>query len=250
MRKHIKNLNFLLLVSIIVLAGCAKKFDNPVDQTSTAYSIGYIKPMPQTVFAKDTTIDLVAEITSANKPANIFVELVDSYQVVLSSTMQEVGLYFTGTLKFSETVSVGNYDINYYIIDSNGEKVILAKQYVTVKKWNNSAPVITEVVAADTLTVSATATDVILKAKVTDADGLSDISKVYYSVVKPDNSTVGPFDLLDDGFNYDQAANDGTYTSAVTMYSDAIKGTYRFDFQAKDKSNAVSTIKSHYITIK
>ena len=61
---------------------------------------------------------------------------------------------------------------------------------------------------------------------------------------------MGPFDLLDDGFNYDQAANDGTYTSAVTMYSDAIKGTYRFDFQAKDKSNAVSTIKSHYITIK
>ncbi len=118
----------------------------------------------------------------------------------------------------------------------------------------NRPPELSAIDAPDTLKLANQAQLLTLRIKATDPDGLSDIARVIFNSYRPDNSASGgnPFQMYDDGASShgDLAAGDGLYSLIITLPSTAQTGTYRFEFQAFDRSNEASTMVIHRVTVK
>jgi hypothetical protein len=251
------SISAIFTFSLVFWAGCTKDFSNVVEESSPVYSINYIKPLPDTALTQKDTLSLEVGFSSTNKPASVRVEFVTSSQVEISATLAQTSSTsnFFGKAVAGSTVPSGQYEVNYFVSNDDGSTTTLGKQNIIIRKWDNSAPVIDSIYAADSVSVSEPDTVfILLKAEVSDADGKSDIQSVSYYAVKPSGSKGETFYLYDDGVidgsHYDQVAGDQIYTNKISIPYSVTKGTYRFDFQAKDKSGTVSAIKSHYITIK
>ncbi len=103
-------------------------------------------------------------------------------------------------------------------------------------------------------TVVATDTILILTSlRVSDGNGLNDISEVYFIVYRPDGSTSGnKVFLFDDGNllqNGDQTAGDGIYSRIIFVNQTNAKGTYRFEFKAIDRGGLQSNIINYPVLI-
>ena len=89
--------------------------------------------------------------------------------------------------------------------------------------------------------------------KAMDSNGVNDIKEVYYIVYKPDGSTSGAKLLLFDDGNIedhgDLVAGDGIYSRLIQINETNDKGTYRFEFQAEDRSGDLSNIINHFVLI-
>jgi hypothetical protein len=118
----------------------------------------------------------------------------------------------------------------------------------------NHAPEASIVEAADTVQLGDDSQLLTLRLRVNDVDGLQDITKVIFNSYRPDGSASGgnPFQMYDDGTaaHGDEKASDGIFSLIVTLPATTQPGTYRFEFQAFDRSNAVSTLLVHRITVK
>lgn len=252
MRIFKASLSAIFLFSLVFWAGCTKDFSSVVEESMPVYTVNYIKPLPDTVATKGDTVYLETGFSSTNKPSGVVVQFSTSSQVQLSTTLAQAtpGGNFSGKVIVGSSIPGGTYSVDYYGQNDDASLTHIGKQYIIIKRANNSAPVIDSVYAADTITVSSGSVNSFLEVKVSDADGASDISQVFYNTTKPNGDTNGPYYLADDGVYPDAYAGDRIYTTGMTIPSTVTKGTYRFDFQAKDKSGAVSAIKSHYITIK
>jgi hypothetical protein len=85
-----------------------------------------------------------------------------------------------------------------------------------------------------------------------DPQGLNDISSVYCTVTRPDDTLRGPYSLYDDGANGgDSVAGDGIYTAGfLTPDTSNLSGNYTFGFTAQDndglKSNTIDKIIKAY----
>ena len=79
------------------------------------------------------------------------------------------------------------------------------------------------------------------------------LGKVYFIVYKPDGSTNdSQLELFDDGNiddHGDLIAGDGIYSRLIQINETNDKGTYRFEFQAKDRSGKSSNIIDHFVLI-
>ena len=244
-------------ISLVFFAGCTKDFSNVVEESSPVYSINYIKSLPDTALTQKDTLSLEIGFSSVNKPASVHVEFVTSSQIELSATLNQTSSTsnFFGKAVADSTVPGGQYEVNYFIPNNDGSTINIGKQSIQIVKWGNSAPVLDSILVIDTVTVTSPDTAyILLLTKVSDADGKNDIQNVSYYVVKPSGSKGDTYYLYDDGVkdasHYDLVAGDQIYSNKISIPYSVTKGTYRFDFQAKDKSGAVSAIKSHYITIK
>jgi len=116
----------------------------------------------------------------------------------------------------------------------------------------NHPPVLSNLVAPDTVQLANQDQTLRLTVMASDTDGLSDILKVSFNSYKPDNSLTGgsPFLMYDDGQSGgDSKAGDGIYTLTVALPSTTTPGAYRFEFEAVDRSSAVSNVLVHTITI-
>jgi hypothetical protein len=86
-----------------------------------------------------------------------------------------------------------------------------------------------------------------------DQNGLSDIDKVYFVVYRPDGTTNNSQNLMFDDGNLtdhgDQTAGDGIYSLLIQITSANQKGTYRLEFQAKDRGGKLSNIINHSNTM-
>ncbi len=257
MRIFKASISAIFLFSLVFWAGCTKDFSNTVEESTPVYTVNYIKPLPDTAMTRNEALYLEAGFSSANKPSSVVVQFSTSSQVQISTTLSQTssGSNFFGTAVVGSSLPGGAYDVDYYGQNGDASLTHIGKQYIIIKRADNSTPVIDSVYIVDTVTVSAPDTAIIvLNAKVSDADGKSDIQSVSYYVVKPSGSKGDTYYLYDDGVvdgsHYDLFAGDQIYSNKISIPYSVTKGTYRFDFQAKDKSGAVSAIKSHYITIK
>jgi hypothetical protein len=151
---------------------------------------------------------------------------------------------------------LGIYQIEIHSIDesNNSSNAIIAS--ITVVRITNKPPVIESVTAPDTVTVLNDYKLIRLSVKVSDADGLSDISAVVFNSFKPDNTPASgnPFSMFDDGntngTSGDATADDGIYSLIIQLQPTAQKGTYRFEFIAYDKTDEKSNTIIHYIVVK
>ncbi len=246
------SLSAIFLFSLAFWAGCTKDFSSTVEESTPVYTVNYLKALPNTAATKNDTLYLEAGFSSANKPSSVVVQFSTSSQVQIRATLTQTssGSNFFGKAVVGSSLPGGVYDVDYYGQNDDATLTHIGKQYIIIRRANNSVPVIDTVYAADSITVSSSTIVSYIEVKVSDADGASDISQVFYNATKPNGDTNGPFYLADDGVFPDATAGDRIYTTGMQIPPTVTKGTYRFDFQAKDKSGAVSAIKSHYITLK
>jgi hypothetical protein len=153
------------------------------------------------------------------------------------------------TIKESD---IGNYLLQIYGTNSetNNSNSIITNFVV---RRENNPPVIEQIIAPDTLVVN-TSIRFVISVRVSDAQGLTDISRVYFNSYRPDGvSSARNLQMFDDGNQNgpsgDMVANDGTYSLGISINENNMKGSCRFDFYATDRSGARSEVYQHFITI-
>ena len=118
----------------------------------------------------------------------------------------------------------------------------------------NRPPAILDLDIPDTLQLRSQAQLLTLRVRAGDPDGLADIARVIFNSYKPDGiaSTGNPFQMYDDGSTNhgDERAGDGVFSLIITLPSTTLTGVYRFEFQAFDRSNELSAVVVHRITVK
>jgi len=116
-------------------------------------------------------------------------------------------------------------------------------------------PVISNLSAPDTVQiVPSQVVQVLITIDVSDPQGLSDIDFVRFRSFLPNGNEAGdsPIGLADDGNTFstgDEIAGDGTYSRIINLPPTALRGDFRFLFEARDKSGLCSNIIEHIMTV-
>ena len=120
----------------------------------------------------------------------------------------------------------------------------------------NRPPVLSNLVAPDTVRIDPTrVTKILMTVDVQDPQGLSDIVYVRFRSFLPNGNEAqdSPFAMSDDGDTAntgDVTAGDGTYSIIINLPPTGVQpGNFRFVFQAKDRSNALSNEIEHIMTV-
>ena len=127
-------------------------------------------------------------------------------------------------------------------------------------RLTNLRPVINSVVGSDTLALPPPPppkyyTLDTLRATAADPDGLDDIKRVSFTILKPDSSLGNqgqPISLADNGELDpwgDWVIGDGVYSIIIQLESDNDPGTYVYRFTAEDYSGAVSDTVYHTVVV-
>jgi hypothetical protein len=120
---------------------------------------------------------------------------------------------------------------------------------------SSRAPAISELAAPDTVTLppSGQVALIFMSVAAADSDGLGDIDEVYFRNLDSPTDTTRKFFLLDDGHvngvSGDSAANDGVFSIIVQLPSGTPAMTYRFQFEAVDRSGLSSNAILHPLTV-
>ncbi|HWP82539.1 MAG TPA: hypothetical protein VNN76_07780 [Bacteroidota bacterium] len=121
----------------------------------------------------------------------------------------------------------------------------------------NQPPVVSNLQAPDTVRLTSTTQVILLEIRATDPNGQTDITRVIFQSFRPDGSpsSGNPFFMYDDGGTLgsnsgDRVAGDGLFSRAISLPPNTGQGTYRFEFQAFDRSNAASNMITHYVTVR
>ena len=172
---------------------------------------------------------------------------------ITSSPISGNRIQHTGRISITIKESdIGNYLLQIYGTNSETNNSNSIMTNFVVRRENNP-PVIEQVIAPDTLVVDMPISFVI-SARVSDAQGLADISRVYFYSYRPDGvPSANNLQMFDDGDQNgdsgDMVTNDGTYSLRIIINQNNMKGRYRFDFYATDRSNARSEVYQYFITI-
>ena len=168
--------------------------------------------------------------------------------------MQEIfdntysGQYFLGRAN-----PIGNYTVRFSAIGIEGiaKQVALGSFQFNNGQDNEPPEIFNTVIEPDTVVVTEP-TVIFTSVGAMDPNGASDILEIYFIVYRPDGSTNNNKVLLyDDGRseNGDVIAGDGIYSRLIQVDQSNQKGTYRFEFRAKDRLGDLSNILNHFVLI-
>jgi len=265
----IKILTILSLNLILALFwGCEQEFDNVIENYISDYQVKLVAPSDSIQYNQaDSLIAIRIAFNSGSNIQSVFCDIYAADNSKLTSS--PLSLLDNGNLKngddvandgsfankfpLSEYYPNGIYNIKYFVTDkSNSTNQVALGTFKFDNGQANIAPIISDdVVDPDTAIVTAT-TVILTSIKVFDQNGLSDINKVYFVVYRPNGTTSGTQNILfDDGLasHGDQTASDGIYSLLIEIYSTNTKGTYRLEFQAKDRGGKLSNIINHSLLI-
>ena len=279
---HPRDLSIAGLISaLLIIGGCEKKSDALVDSTGLPPAISSAQIFPSSVNTDtinvgstrtpDDTLRFSLLVTSTIlRPADniqpiVFASATDptSSAIVASGQLADDGLapdqvkgdgIFSGTIMLHiQRVQVGSFQVQVNAVGSNGFESNTVIKPLTIFRGNH-APTLSSLEAPDTVTLSSESQLLTLRVHASDQDGQADIARVFFNSYKPDNSpsSGNPFIMFDDGISShgDLAAGDGTYGLVITLPPTTPIGTYRFEFQAVDRSNVFSPTIVHRVTIK
>lgn len=249
--------------------GCEKSYDSLVDQSVLEYQvsdIGFIGSKGYT--SQDSLILITVSFNNSEHLAKVFTDIYASDGTKLNGASFELldnGILANGdsaagdkvySNKFplSQFYPNGNYLIKYFVEDNNNLTRQVGQQ--SFKYFNgqgNSIPIISDLVAPDSAKIGTTQTLIFLSVKVEDLNSLNDIDLVFFnSYLPPDGrpSSSNPFKMYDDGSNGDQMASDGIFSLIISLPPVGVtKGVYRWEFQARDRSDELSNKIIHNIVI-
>jgi hypothetical protein len=270
-----------LFISILLLLGsCEKKNDSLVDSTGTPPLLSQVSLSPSQINS-DTinvgsnrqpddlltiTTTIIARVQSNALLAttvNYSVSSSDSLQIVAQGAMLDDGTgpdqskgdgFFSAKASFQiRRVQVGKYIVKVDAESPDGYRSNAIIVPLAVVRGNHP-PVISDLVAPDSIRLGNQSQVLLLKVRTSDPDGLSDVVKVVFNSYKPDSSASGgnPFVMYDDGLaaHGDDKAGDGIFSLLISLPSNTPTGTYRFEFQAFDRSNEPSNVIILRLTVK
>jgi hypothetical protein len=260
----------LILLILITIWGCEQKFDNVVDSFKPDYQVVTILPVNDIYFdPSDSLITISVQfINSVEGIQKVFcdiyasdgsklnvnqIDLLDNGNISNGDNAEGDKIY-TNKFPLSKYNPNGTYNIKYFVTDNlNAVNEIAVANFNYNNGQNNVAPIISDdIINPDTVTVI-DSTVIQVSLHVMDGNGLSDVEKVYFVVYRPDGSTSGNQNIMfDDGnisLHGDQTAGDGIYSLKIKVYATNTKGTYRFEFQAKDRGAKISNIINHNVLI-
>ncbi len=247
----------LLLLPIIII-GCEQSFDNVIDAVQNNYQVTLVSPTDSITFrANDSLITIRMNFTPSSEVSDVFCDIIASDQSKLNSSPFQLfdndDNRFKNDFPLSEFYPNGIYNIKYYVknADETLQQVALGSF-----KYNNGqeniAPVISNLVAPDTVTIGSDTTFIQITLDVEDANGLNDIEFVWFDSFLPNGnpSSQNPIALFDDGTNGDLVPGDGTYSLIVILPPVGVtRGTFQWEFQAKDRGNKSSNIIIHFLEV-
>lgn len=261
-------LSFLLFISVIFF-GCEKNFDLVIDQSPANYQVIGVRTIDSVRYIpNDSLILLTITFNSSKDVQHVFADIYASDGSMLNQNI--FGLFDNGKAEngdiaagdntysnkfpLSQFYPNGVYTIRYSTEDKNNFiKQVAIQNFRFDNGQSNAAPVISnDLIDPDTLIVNATVSiQVAIKAE--DPNGLNDIESVYFVVYRPDGSSNNiKLELFDSGnisLHGDQTAGDGIFSLKIQVDQTNMKGTYRFEFQARDRGKKLSNIINHLVLI-
>ena len=261
-----------VISAMLIFASCERKENSVVDSggiapliaqvaispsfiNSDTMNVGSIR-QPDDVLTITTTLSARIQ-TSTLIPisVNYTITSSDSLRIVSSGTLQDDGRapdqtegdgIFSGKASFQiRRVQIGTYAVQ---VSAESDRAYRSDAIIlplTVFRGNHP-PIISDLVGPDTVQLGNQSQVILLRVIARDADGLTDVARVVFNSYKPDSSASGgnPFLMFDDGLTShgDVKAGDGVFSLLVSLPSNTQLGTYRFEFQAFDRSNEPSNI--------
>jgi hypothetical protein len=252
----------ILLLFPLLIWGCEQTYDNVVDTSTENYQVSSIVGVKDSInlyqSPEDSILDLKIIFTSHSEINKVYFDIIGSNGSQLNQSpieMLEDSLNeFEKRFILSSQNPNGVYSIKFSATGSNGiNKQVAVSNFYFINGQDIFPPIISNsVVDPDTVIVNQP-TVIFTSVEAMDQNGSGDILEVYFIVYRPDgtsnNSRVQLFDDGNTSVSGDVAEGDGIYSRLIQVDQSNQKGTYRFEFQAKDRSNALSNIINHYVLI-
>jgi hypothetical protein len=266
------NKNLIFIIPLF-LWGCSQKFDTVIDSGTTNYQVSNVSSFPGFVYSySDSTFTASISFYSVTGVKSVFfnvtspdgntlnaspIPLFDDGNLALHGDTTAGDKTFSNKYPLGQSDISGEYIIQYYIEDSFGKVVLAAEHnFIYNRGAVNAAPIVSNLVAPDTVTLNTTATTFInISIQAADSNGLNDIDIVFFNAYLPNGnaSSNNPIIMYDDGSSVhgDAVAGDGIYSQIISLPATGVtKGTYRWEFQARDRENKTSNIIIHNIVVK
>lgn len=146
----------------------------------------------------------------------------------------------------------GMFSIVLRAVDAtNAESPALVDLLNVRRRGVNLPPTVSNLSAPATISRTRTPNTYALSVQVSDPNCIADLKRVFFNTFLPNgNSSSGnPFVMHDDGKEGDTVAADGRYTLTIQITAQNATGVYRFEFQAEDKTGALSNKITQNITV-
>ena len=248
----------LLLLPIIII-GCEQTFDNIIDAVQNNFQVIAVGPTEDVIYQPDDSlITITINFSNSSEVTNVFCDIIASDQSILNLSPFQLfddndDNLFLNEFPLSQFYPNGIYNVKYFVknADETLQQVALASF-----KYNNGQdnlpPVISNLIAPDTIAIGSDTTFILITLDVEDANGLNDIEFVWFDSYLPNGnpSSQNPIAMFDDGTHGDETVGDGTYSRIVILPPVGVsKGTFRWEFQAIDRGGESSNIIVHFVLI-
>jgi hypothetical protein len=261
-------LSFLLIISVIYY-GCEKDFDTAIDQSPATYQVTGVRTIDSVSYIPgDSLVLITITFNQSQDLRSVFTDIYSSDGSKMNQNLFSLldngnaanGDFANGDNTYSNKFPLsqlypnGIYTIKYFSEDKNNSvKQVAIQNFKFNNGQANIAPIISnDVIEPDTLVV----TDIVaiqISIKAEDQNGLNDIETVYFVVYRPDGTSNNiKLDLFDSGnitLHGDLIQGDGVYSLKIQVDQNNMKGTYRFEFQARDRGKKLSNIINHSVLI-
>ena len=251
----------ILLFLALIFIGCEQTFDNLIETNHNKYQVTSASTTPADSFkynTDDSLITLIVNFTSSSEVNEVFCDIFASDESKLNSSPFQLfdnnGNRFENDFPLSEFYPIGIYNITYYIKNPHASMQQIARGSFNYDNGQPNLPpeIANTVVDPDTVVVTAP-TAIFTSVQASDPNGQNDILKVYFIVFRPDGSTNGSeLELFDDGkeeVSGDSFPGDGVYSRIIQINETNAKGTYRFEFSARDRRGILSNKIDHFVLI-
>ena len=241
--------------------GCEKEYENIIDTGTDNYQVSSIHGIKDTVDLMiepgDTLLNLRLFFTPPSQVYKAYFDIYASDNSKLNPSPVEMykiidDLYENQFILKREN-PIGNYTVRFSAegFEGSAKQVALATFYFK-NGQDNLPPVISNtIIDPDTVVVNQP-TVILTSVQASDPNGLNDILEVYFVVYRPDGSSNNNrVFLYDDGTseNGDLTAGDGIFSRLIQVDQSNQKGTYRFEFRAKDRIGDLSNLINHFVLI-
>jgi hypothetical protein len=254
---------------VITVAGCEKDFDTVIDQSPASFQVTGLRAIDSVRYIPgDSLLLMTITFNDVRDLRSVYSDIYSSAGSklngnsisLLDNGRPENGDQTAGDKTYSNKFPLsqanpnGLYTIRYFAQDKNNNTKQIAIQSFSYDNGQaNLAPVISnDIIEPDTLVANTTVT-IQVSIKADDPNGLVDIESVYFTVFRPDGSSNNTkVDLFDSGnisAHGDQIQGDGIYSLKIQVDQTNMKGTYRFEFQARDRGKKLSNIINHFVLI-
>jgi hypothetical protein len=271
MKKYLFVFSSFYILTLALIGGCEKDFSDIVDVENTSYSVDSVFSFSSFRYViGDSVITLRIKFRSDEGLKNVYADVYSSAEIKLNSApvylldngnasngdIQEGDKVYSNRFPLAQRYPNGGYRVEYLATDEND---LIKKISVHYFEYNNGQsnvpPVLSNLIIPDTVFIQPDTSFIFITIDAADENGLDDIEFVFFnSFIPPDYhpSSQNPIPMYDNGESGgDQSSRDGTFSAIVILPPQGVNaGRYRWEFQARDRTKALSTIIIHNIVVR